>query len=151
MLSPSESALCPWDSPGKNTGVGCHFLLQGSSRPRDRIHVSGVTWHWEADSLPLSHLGNSALSTVRIDLKNSLPCWVKRIKWAICKCYLELYLAYSKYSNAPWLSSAPNLKNPMNICHKHEPSESMVVSLDCFWSFLKIFHRVLGNTVSIIT
>ena len=19
----------PWDSPGKNTGVGCHFLLQG--------------------------------------------------------------------------------------------------------------------------
>ena len=19
---------CPWDSPGKNTGVGCHFLLQ---------------------------------------------------------------------------------------------------------------------------
>ena len=22
--------LCPWDSPGKNTGVGCHFLLQGN-------------------------------------------------------------------------------------------------------------------------
>ena len=21
--------LCPWDSPGKNTGVGCHALLQG--------------------------------------------------------------------------------------------------------------------------
>ena len=20
--------LCPWDSPGKNTGLGCHFLLQ---------------------------------------------------------------------------------------------------------------------------
>ena len=20
---------CPWVSPGKNTGVGCHFLLQG--------------------------------------------------------------------------------------------------------------------------
>ena len=20
--------LCPWDSPGRNTGVGCHFLLQ---------------------------------------------------------------------------------------------------------------------------
>ena len=20
--------LCPWDCPGKNTGVGCHFLLQ---------------------------------------------------------------------------------------------------------------------------
>ena len=21
--------LCPWDSPGKNTGIDCHFLLQG--------------------------------------------------------------------------------------------------------------------------
>ena len=21
-------APCPWDSPGKNTGVGCHFLLK---------------------------------------------------------------------------------------------------------------------------
>ena len=20
--------LCPWDSPGQNTGMGCHFLLQ---------------------------------------------------------------------------------------------------------------------------
>ena len=27
-LSPTR-LLCPWDSPGKNTGVGCHFLLQG--------------------------------------------------------------------------------------------------------------------------
>ena len=23
------SLLCPWDFPGKNTGMGCHFLLQG--------------------------------------------------------------------------------------------------------------------------
>ena len=22
--------LCPWDSPHKNTGVGCHALLQGT-------------------------------------------------------------------------------------------------------------------------
>ena len=25
----AHQALRPWDSPGKNTGVGCHFLLQG--------------------------------------------------------------------------------------------------------------------------
>ena len=23
------SLLCPWDFPGKNSGLGCHFLLQG--------------------------------------------------------------------------------------------------------------------------
>ena len=27
--------LCPWNSSGQNTGVSCHFLLQGSSQPRD--------------------------------------------------------------------------------------------------------------------
>ena len=26
--SPPGSSIRPWDSPGKNTGVGCHFLLQ---------------------------------------------------------------------------------------------------------------------------
>ena len=26
--------LCPWDSPDNNTGVGCHFLLQGLPNPR---------------------------------------------------------------------------------------------------------------------
>ena len=25
----STRLLCPWDSPGKNTGVGCHVLFQG--------------------------------------------------------------------------------------------------------------------------
>ena len=27
-LQPTR-VLCPWDFPGKDTGVGCHFLLQG--------------------------------------------------------------------------------------------------------------------------
>ena len=28
FATPQTVALCPWDFPGKNTGVGCHFLLQ---------------------------------------------------------------------------------------------------------------------------
>ena len=28
--------LCPWNFSGKSTGVGCHFLLHGSSQPRDQ-------------------------------------------------------------------------------------------------------------------
>ena len=34
--------LCPWDSPGKNTGVGCHPLLQEPSQPRDQSLVSCI-------------------------------------------------------------------------------------------------------------
>ena len=35
----SLPGFCPWDSPGKNTGVGCHFFLQNvaSSSPLKRI------------------------------------------------------------------------------------------------------------------
>ena len=34
---------CPWEPPGQGTGVGRHFLLRGSSRPRDQTHVSWVS------------------------------------------------------------------------------------------------------------
>ena len=48
----------PWDSPGKNIGVGCRFLLQGifptqGSNP-GLLHLQ----HWQAEVLPLSHLVN---------------------------------------------------------------------------------------------
>ena len=28
LCDPTDVESCPWDSLGKNTGVGCHFLLQ---------------------------------------------------------------------------------------------------------------------------
>ena len=47
--------LCPWDSPGKNTGVGYHFLLQRIFLIQGSIPL---LLHWQVDSLPLSHLGS---------------------------------------------------------------------------------------------
>ena len=42
--------LCPWDSPGKNTGVGCHALLEGivptqGSNP-GLLHWRRILYHW---------------------------------------------------------------------------------------------------------
>ena len=34
--------LCPWDSPGKNTGVGCHFFLHFLSVVNLQCCVSGI-------------------------------------------------------------------------------------------------------------
>ena len=56
--------LCPWDFPGKNTGVGCHFLLQGIFPTQGS---SQSLLHWQADSLPLSHQG--ALHRVSTSIK----------------------------------------------------------------------------------
>ena len=35
--------LCPCDFPNKNTGVGCHFLLQRVCQPMDWTHVSCIS------------------------------------------------------------------------------------------------------------
>ena len=37
--------LCPWDSPGKNTGVGCHFLLQCVKvKSLSRVRLFATPW-----------------------------------------------------------------------------------------------------------
>ena len=51
--------LRPWDSPGKNTGVGCHSLLQGIfPSARDRTKVSCLAGRfftvWATREAPLS-------------------------------------------------------------------------------------------------
>ena len=45
--------LCPRDSPGKNTEVGCHFLLPWILRTQgSNLHLFCLL-HWQTGSLPL--------------------------------------------------------------------------------------------------
>ena len=64
--------FCPWDSPGMNTGVGCHALLQGifltqGSNPRLLYLL-----HWQVGSLPLVPPGDPQTHIVleKWDLKH---------------------------------------------------------------------------------
>ena len=36
--------LRPWDSPGKNTGVGCHFLLQCVLSRLSHVRLCATLW-----------------------------------------------------------------------------------------------------------
>ena len=45
--------LCPWDFPGVNTGVGCHFLVQGIFLTQGSDLCLLCLLHWQADFLPL--------------------------------------------------------------------------------------------------
>ena len=66
------------DSPGKNTGVGCHFLLQGIfPTPGSNLRLP----HWQADSLPLSHQEST----------------IESLKYAIF--FLQLYIVTSLLLN----------------------------------------------------
>ena len=52
-LSPTR-LLCPRDSPGKNTAVGCHFLLQGC-----------IQEHWESGAVYVSEGFNCVVQAER--------------------------------------------------------------------------------------
>ena len=54
----AHQALLPWNSPGKNVGVGCHSLLQGSSQPRYQTSSPAL----QVDYLPAEQLGKPQLS-----------------------------------------------------------------------------------------
>ena len=46
------------DSPRKNTRMSCHFLIQELFPPQgSNLRLL----HWQADSLPLSHLGSPCM------------------------------------------------------------------------------------------
>ena len=44
-LPAPSSLLCPWALPGKNTGVCCHFLLQGSNSGLLRLLHWRILYH----------------------------------------------------------------------------------------------------------
>ena len=51
--------LCPQDFPCKNTGVGCHFLLQGAFLMQG---LKPCLLLWQVGSLPLSQVGSPHIS-----------------------------------------------------------------------------------------
>ena len=69
MCAPLQQTLCdPVDRsppgcsvhgifPGKNTGLGCNFLLQGIFPTQGLNPHLLFLLHWQADSLPMNHLG----------------------------------------------------------------------------------------------
>ena len=56
-LEPSR-LLSPWNFPGKNTGVGYYFFLQGFSWPRDWTWVYCISCICRQIPYQLRHLGN---------------------------------------------------------------------------------------------
>ena len=64
----STRLLRPWDSPGKNTGVGCHALLQGIF-PIQGLNLRLLCLlHWQAGSSPLAPLGSPHVLGLRMCL-----------------------------------------------------------------------------------
>ena len=108
--------LCPWDFPGKNTGVGCHFLLQEifpiqglklQNLRKTKQNTQGLNphlLHWQVDSLPpgkplmrcYSHCKVLSLLTGLLGWPDSLHG--KRMKdgriWCVWQQFHSLWLSF---------------------------------------------------------
>ena len=108
----------PWDSPGKNTGVGCHFLLQcmkvksesevaqpcptlcnpmDCSLPGSSVHgiFQARVLEWNAIAFSLFRL-----------VSGNLGRWI----WA---CTLRVYKVFRKTGQGPWLRGDSALGLPV--------------------------------------
>jgi len=118
---------CPiplsWDSPGKNTGVGCHallqgiFLTQGSNLPL--LHLL----HWQVGSLALCYLGSPCVYIciyfcillhcgLSQDIEHSTQCYTVGLcclsesefltsfpVFILCLCFVPIYYHFDPLLN----------------------------------------------------
>ena len=103
--------LCPWNSPGKNTGVGCHSVLQGifptqGSNP-GLPHCRRILYH-------LSHQGSLQWCVVVVvGGLVAKSCPTLATPWTVA-CQAPLFMGFSRqeyWSGLPFRSPG-DLPNP---------------------------------------
>ena len=77
LTAACQAPLCPWDSPGKNTGMSCHALLQGTSPIQGLNPHLLCLLHWQVDSLPLMPPRKPSRPPPHF---RGLPWWLRRLR-----------------------------------------------------------------------
>ena len=134
--------FCPWDSPGKNTAVGCRALLQRICPTQgSNPHVLCLL-HWKAGSLPVMPPGNQpCISTM----------WhIAPILWVGREVILFVLLWKLRLKEVKWLPHSYtgrkhprtpqgyNLWNPCPsevILLQHTRQQRLLSSVAFYWSF----------------
>ena len=119
----ASQAPLPWNFPAKNTGVGCHFHLQRIFPTQGlNLHLL-LLLHWQAESLPLCHLGINFQKLFVI-------CVILAMKYKINGFLIFLYfyclissqwdMIFYKKVITTWILRAFNICcNSMVICLNH--------------------------------
>ena len=120
--------LCSWGFPGKNTGVGCHFLLQGNFPTQGSSPHLLCLLHWQADSLPLAPPCGAYLnrpprergprsSTIQTPAVGFLSAQASLYEWKTCKMAPAPTTAWLSLSEKLWVQSNPRFVSINNDCY----------------------------------
>ena len=110
----------PWDSPGKNTGVGCHFLLQCmkvKSERKSLSHVRLLATPWTA-----AHQAPVSMGFSRQECWSGHPSIIDLliVTLNMPRCFMES-LCFSYYFTWECLSSK-HLTHPLSSFQKYQIS-----------------------------
>ena len=144
---------CPWDSPGKNTGVGCHFLLQFDNTGRAFISNSEM-WSKGEQSWkdPLFHTEKNFLRRVQ-GLKERVLHYVlshrfimfllSRKQTALLILFLYTYMEKLEKAMAPhpstlawkipWMEEPGRLQSMGSLRVRHDWGTSLSLSTVMHW------------------
>ena len=144
----------PWNFPGRNIRAGCHFLLQEIFLTQG---LDQSLLHWQADSLPLHHLGSLSIDTSIItytytrhrhwdEVFSSSLQWIElnffpSLKHSLKYIPLVLSCRMSKYiaRSSPQVFHCPTVGKEPNA----NLSEAEIISHVNYWLTLLSFYCLL--------
>ena len=135
----------PWDSPGKNTGVGCHFLLQ-CRKVKSESEVPqflGIPWTAACQAPP-------SMGFSRQEYWSGTPCIVLTIRTFVSKVMSLLFnmlsrlviafLPRGKHLLISWLQS------PSAVILQSKKRKSVTISI----ASPSVCHEVIGPDAIIV-
>ena len=94
--------LCPWDSPGKNTGVGCHFLLQCMKVKSESEATQSCPTH--SDPMDCSLPGSShGIFQARVLEWVAIAFSRPAVRWSVINIQTAYYVTLGKLVGCPWM------------------------------------------------
>ena len=124
----------PWDSPGKNTGVGCHFLLQCMKVKREsEVAQSCPTL---SDPMGCSLPGSSAHGIIQ----------ARVLEWGAIACYL--WLPGNVTTGSCFFFFSPLWFSGLNMMSQalHQQKRFMAGKTCAFYFFPRIFQFKTRST-----
>ena len=94
----AHQAPHPWDSPGKNTGVGCHFLLQ-CTKVKNESEVAQLCLTL-SDPMDCSLPGSSVhgIFQARVLEWGAIPLWGSTKMFCLVLFFVSKHYQYGKWS-----------------------------------------------------